>query len=90
MFVEPLHWNTSRSVNNPHPQAVYGNLTVALSLTFNSRFFRIFGAIYSVTTLILWTGVFIRTVGLVRNAQIFEAPCLEDIDMTRFVERRGE
>lgn len=59
---------------------MYANLTVELYTTLDSPFFRILGAIYSVATLLLWMAVTIRTVMLVHNQRIFEAPCLEDMD----------
>lgn len=63
------------------PNGVYANLTVELYVTLDSSFFRVYGAIYSLVTLLLWTAVTIRTVMLVRNQRIFEAPCLEDMDL---------
>ncbi|KAL0956587.1 hypothetical protein HGRIS_002725 [Hohenbuehelia grisea] len=66
------------------PNGVYANLTLALARALDSRFFRVYGAIYSIFTLILWIFVSCRTIMLLRGGQIFEAPCLEDVDMTRF------
>jgi hypothetical protein len=63
---------------------VYANLTIELYRTFESPFFRIYGATYAVITLVLWVGVAARTLVLVRSKQIFEAPCLEDIDMGKY------
>jgi hypothetical protein len=60
--------------------AVYANLTVELYTTLDSSFFRVYGALYSGVTLLLWIAVFTRTIILVRNQRIFEAPCLEDMD----------
>ncbi|KAI0355634.1 hypothetical protein OH77DRAFT_300642 [Trametes cingulata] len=65
------------------PNGVYANLTIQLYRTIDSSFFRVWGAIYSIATLILWTMVFVRTLTLVRNGAIFVSPCLEDFDMTR-------
>lgn len=59
---------------------VYANLTIQLYMTFDSTFFRVYGAIYTVATLLLWIGVATRTAMLIRNRRIFEAPCLEDMD----------
>ncbi|KAL4254226.1 tellurite-resistance/dicarboxylate transporter (TDT) family protein [Abortiporus biennis] len=72
------------------PNGVYANLTVQLARTFDSQFFRVWGSIYSVATLLLWMYVFGRTLAMVRNGAIFEAPCLEDIDMTRGLEKRND
>ena len=57
---------------------MYANLTVQLYRTLDSQFFRIWGAIYSVATLALWTAVFVRTLTLVNHGVIFESPCLEE------------
>jgi tellurite resistance protein TehA-like permease len=40
-------------------------------------FFRVWGAIYSVFTVLMWIIIFYRTVALVPNGRIFEAPSLE-------------
>ena len=63
---------------------MYANLTIALSHTFDAPFLRVFGTIYAIATLVLWIGVTTRTGMLVHNRRIFEAPCLEDMDMARF------
>ncbi|KAK0461122.1 voltage-dependent anion channel [Desarmillaria tabescens] len=65
------------------PNGVYANLTLSLASTFDSPFFRVWGSIYSVATLIVWCLVASRTVMLAWNKQIFEAPCLGDIDMAQ-------
>ncbi|KAK0504623.1 voltage-dependent anion channel [Armillaria luteobubalina] len=65
------------------PNGVYANLTLNLASTFDSPFFRVWGSIYSVATLIVWCLVASRTVMLAWNKQIFEAPCLGDIDMAQ-------
>ena len=49
----------------------------------DSGFFRIWGVITAGATLVLWLGVFIETLRFVRGGAIFEAPCLEEIDMAR-------
>ncbi|KAJ3724471.1 voltage-dependent anion channel [Lentinula raphanica] len=64
------------------PNGVYANLTIALGSTFDSPFFRIWGAIYSVFTLLLWSFVALKTVQLVYNRSIFEAPCLQELNLT--------
>ncbi|KAF8234074.1 C4-dicarboxylate transporter/malic acid transport protein [Tricholoma matsutake] len=63
------------------PNGVYANLTINLSVTFDSRFFRIFGAIYAIGTLILWTFITTKSMVMVYDRTIFEA--LEDLDMVR-------
>ncbi|KAH8083777.1 voltage-dependent anion channel [Cristinia sonorae] len=65
------------------PNGVYANLTISLYNTFGSHFFRIWGCITAAAVLALWTGVFVRTLTFVRNGSIFEAPCLEEMDMAR-------
>jgi len=54
---------------------------MALGQALDSPFFRVFGAIYATITIILWIGVSLRTITLVKSMAIFEAPCLEDIDI---------
>ncbi|THH20611.1 hypothetical protein EW146_g812 [Bondarzewia mesenterica] len=63
------------------PNGVYANLTITLYRVFEARFFRVWGAIYSCITIAVWCIVFVRTLYLVRNGEIFEAPCLEDLNM---------
>ncbi|KAI0821618.1 voltage-dependent anion channel [Trametes gibbosa] len=70
------------------PNGVYANLSIQLYRTVDSSFFRVWGAVYAVGTLVLWTMVFVRTLTLVRNGAIFVSPCLEDFDMARGVEKR--
>ena len=60
---------------------VYATLTLKLAATLNSPFFRGYGAMYSIATLLLWIWVTARTAMLLRNRRIFEAPqCMEDVD----------
>ncbi|KAL0581890.1 Plasma membrane sulfite pump involved in sulfite metabolism [Marasmius crinis-equi] len=66
-------------------QGVYANLTISLGNTFDSPFFRIYGSVYAVVTLLMWTVVTVRTLHMVYTTEIFEAPCLEDIDMGRLL-----
>lgn len=47
---------------------------------FDASFFRVWGAIYAVLTLLLWTVVFSRTAVLV-NGRIFDAPCLQSAEL---------
>jgi len=63
------------------PNGVYANLTVALYQVLDVPFFRVWGAIYSVFTMLMWIIIFYRTVALVPNGRIFEAPCLEEDKM---------
>ncbi|KAI8972220.1 voltage-dependent anion channel [Trametes punicea] len=70
------------------PNGVYANLTIQLYRTIDAPFFRVWGAVYSIVTLILWTLVFLRTLSLVHNGAIFESPCLEDFDMARADRKR--
>lgn len=55
-------------------QGVYANLTLSLASTLDSTFFRVWGSIYAVATLILWCFVTTRTLVLIRNKRIFEIP----------------
>ena len=66
----------SHTHTHTHTQGVYANLTIALAQVLDSPFFRVWGAIYAVLTLLLWTVVFSRTAVLVPNGRIFDAPCL--------------
>ncbi|KAI0630203.1 voltage-dependent anion channel [Trametes polyzona] len=65
------------------PNGVYANLTIQLYRTVDSSFFRVWGAIYSIATALLWAFVFVRTLMLVPSGAIFVSPCLENIDMAR-------
>lgn len=60
------------------PNGVYANLTIALAQVLDAPFFRVWGAIYAVLTLLLWIVVFSRTVVGVHNGRIFDAPCLQE------------
>ncbi|KAI0769776.1 voltage-dependent anion channel [Trametes elegans] len=70
------------------PNGVYATLTIQLYWTLDSGFFRVWGAIYALATLILWSVVFVRTLTLVHNGAIFESPCLEDFNMSRAAHKR--
>jgi len=61
---------------------VYANLTIALAQVLDAAFFRVWGAIYAVMTLLLWIVVFSRTVVLVPNGRIFDAPGLQKADVS--------
>ena len=45
------------------------------------NFFRVWGAMYAAATLCLWVVVFGKTLYMVRHGYVFEAPCLEGIDL---------
>ncbi|KAF5385743.1 hypothetical protein D9615_002515 [Tricholomella constricta] len=53
------------------PNGVFANLTINLSVTFDSSFFRVLGAIYAIATLLVWIFVASRTVALVYDRTIF-------------------
>ena len=65
-----------------HAQGVYANLTIALAHVLEAPFLRVWGAIYAVVTLFLWIVVFSRTVVMVPNGRIFDAPCLQKVDVS--------
>ncbi|KAI9443569.1 voltage-dependent anion channel [Lactarius indigo] len=56
------------------PNGVYANLTIALAQVLDAGFFRVWGAVYAVLTLLLWIVVFSRTVVRVHNGRIFDVP----------------
>ncbi|KAG7441859.1 uncharacterized protein BT62DRAFT_923072 [Guyanagaster necrorhizus] len=58
------------------PNGVYANLTLSLAKSLDSPFFRVWGAVYAVATLVMWCLVASRTLTLVYSKQIFEAPSL--------------
>jgi hypothetical protein len=63
-------------------QGVYANLTISLYQVFDVSFFRVWGAIYAVFTLLLWSVVLYKTAILVPNGLIFDAPYLQQADTT--------
>ncbi|EJF65271.1 hypothetical protein DICSQDRAFT_79277 [Dichomitus squalens LYAD-421 SS1] len=63
------------------PNGVYANLTIQLYRVTDWTFFRVWGAIYALATLILWAWVFVRTCVLVYSGAMFHAPCLDDVDI---------
>lgn len=69
-------------------QGVYANLTIQLYRELDINSLRVWGAIYALVTLALWSVVFVRTLMLLRNGAIFESPCLEEIDMARGNQKR--
>ena len=62
---------------------MYANLTIQLYRELDINSLRVWGAIYSIVTLSLWSMVFLRTLTLLRNGMIFESPCIEEIDIAR-------
>jgi hypothetical protein len=63
-------------------QGVYANLTILLYQVLHVGFFRVWGAIYAVFTLLLWSVVFYKTAILVPSGRIFDAPSLQKPDAT--------
>lgn len=57
---------------------MYANLTVNLYQALDVTFFRVWGAVWSAFTILLWMVVFYRTVALVPGGRIFDAPCIEE------------
>lgn len=69
-------------------QGVYANTTITLGVALDSGFFKIWGCIYAAMTLCMWLYVAWRSIGLVHTREIFEAPCLEAVDVEK-LRRRG-
>ncbi|KAF9071711.1 voltage-dependent anion channel [Rhodocollybia butyracea] len=63
------------------PNGVYANLTIILGNTFDSPFFRVWGSIYAVITLLLWCFVATKTIQSVYNGTMFEIPKEEEISL---------
>lgn len=70
-------------IDSMSSKGVYANLTIQLYRTLDSSFFRVWGAIYSIFVLGLWTFVFLQTLVYVRDGAIFEAPCLDEIELAK-------
>jgi tellurite resistance protein TehA-like permease len=66
-----------RASNHWRLQGVYANCTLALATTFSSTFFRTWGTIYAVGTLLLWISIAVQTVRMITSGRIFDAPSLE-------------
>lgn len=62
---------------------MYANLTIQLSRELDITSLRVWGAIYSLATLVLWCAVFARTLSLLPYGYIFESPCIEEIDISK-------
>ena len=62
-------------------QGVYAINTVALYQVLDVGFFRVWGAIYSGFTILLWALFLYRTIASVLHGKIFEAPCLKELEM---------
>lgn len=65
-------WSDTYSIS----QGVYANLTIQLSQTFDSPFFRIWGCIYAVGTLLLWCYVAIQTILQLHSCLATDTPAL--------------
>ncbi|KAN0107204.1 Voltage-dependent anion channel [Russula decolorans] len=63
------------------PNCVYAINTVALYQVLDVGFFRVWGAIYSGFTILLWALFLCRTIVSVPHGKIFEAPCLKELEM---------
>jgi len=63
------------------PNGVYATLTVTLYQVLDVPFFRVWGAIYSALTILLWIVVLNWTIVLVPHGRIFDAPCLEEVNI---------
>ncbi|GLB37103.1 putative voltage-dependent anion channel [Lyophyllum shimeji] len=72
------------------PNGVFANLTINLSIAFDSNFFRILGSIYSIATFLVWVFVATRTVALVYDRSIFEPQVDggDDIEKSRIQEQQ--
>ena len=57
---------------------MYANLTIQLGDTIDSTILRVWGSLYAVFTLCLWTYAIVKTMPSVWDGSIFEAPCLEN------------
>lgn len=62
---------------------MYADLTISLYSALDSKFFRVWGAIYGAATIALWLVVFMQTLPLVWSGVIFNSPDLEKIDGAR-------
>ncbi|KAG6862250.1 hypothetical protein C0995_002181 [Termitomyces sp. Mi166 len=63
------------------PNGVFANLTITLSKTFDSGFFRVLGSIYAGATLGVWIFVATRTAFVVYDRSIFEKEVDVDVDV---------
>jgi tellurite resistance protein TehA-like permease len=63
-----------------YSQGVYAINTIALYQVLDVGFFRVWGAIYSVFTILLWGLFFYRTIASVPHGKIFAAPCLKELE----------
>jgi len=67
------------------PNGIYAALTIQLGHTFDCEFFRMWGAIYSAITLILWVVVSVWTLVFIWSGAIFE----DNDGMAGAMEKRG-
>ncbi|EKM54271.1 uncharacterized protein PHACADRAFT_174783 [Phanerochaete carnosa HHB-10118-sp] len=65
------------------PNGVYANVTIQLYRELDINSMRVWGAIYSLVVLIVWAAVFVKTLTMLRSGEIFESPCIEEIDMSK-------
>ncbi|KAG1751530.1 voltage-dependent anion channel [Suillus paluster] len=72
------------------PNGVYANLNFTLATTFSSAFFRIWGSIYAVGTLVLWVCIALPTIRMIPSGRIFDAPCLEEVMIGETVREAGK
>jgi len=68
------------------PVGIYAILTILLYRNLNSGFLRIYAAILCVTTTLLWLLAFLRTLGTIPHAGIFDNMTLESVN---FGEKRS-
>lgn len=73
-----LYFSDTDAVDGIKFQGVYANCTLALATTFSSTFFRVWGAIYAVATLLLWVYVAVQTVRMCPSGCIFDALPMEE------------
>lgn len=75
---------------NASLQGVYANLTIQLYRELDINSLRVWGSIYAAVTLVVWSLVFVKTMLMLRNGEIFESPCIEEIDMARSTKQTSE
>ncbi|KIY64145.1 hypothetical protein CYLTODRAFT_438308 [Cylindrobasidium torrendii FP15055 ss-10] len=65
------------------PNGVYAIHTIGMAKTFDSAFLRILGSVYGAGVMLLWVCISAKTVQLVYTREIFQAPCLDAINMEK-------
>ncbi|KAF8441359.1 voltage-dependent anion channel [Boletus edulis BED1] len=58
------------------PNAVYSLLAVQMGVILDGGFFRVFGAMWTTFTFVLWAAMTIRSIPAILDRSIFVAPCL--------------